>query len=63
MASPLFELLNNPVVNEIISTIFRIYLSKLTIYQRFLKYIYQNSQYINDSTRNIDLPTKIDIPS
>ncbi|EJP84629.1 hypothetical protein FC677_12560 [Bacillus cereus] len=63
MASPLFDLLNNPVVNEIISTIFRIYLSKLTIYQRFLKYIYQNSQYINDSTRNIDLPTKIDIPS
>ncbi|AFQ17273.1 hypothetical protein COD10_11940 [Bacillus thuringiensis] len=63
MASPLFDLLNNPVVNEIISTIFRIYLSKLTIYQRFLKYIYQNLQYINDSTRNIDLPTKIDIPS
>ncbi|PFU61563.1 hypothetical protein COK85_10710 [Bacillus thuringiensis] len=63
MTSSLFDLLNNPVVNEIISTIFKIYLSKLTIYQRFLKYIYQNSQYINDSTRNIDLQTKIDIPS
>ncbi|OOZ88839.1 hypothetical protein BHL25_07755 [Bacillus cereus] len=42
------------MVNEIISTIFRIYLSQLKIYQRFLK-------YIDDSTRNIDLPTKNDI--
>ncbi|PFQ80282.1 hypothetical protein COK26_16680 [Bacillus thuringiensis] len=54
---------NISIITYNISTIFRIYLSKLTIYQRFLKYIYQNSQYINDSTRNIDLQTKIDIPS
>ncbi|MDR4195577.1 hypothetical protein FO504_22360 [Bacillus cereus] len=31
-----------------ISTIFSIYLSQLTIYQRFFKYIYHNLQYIND---------------
>ncbi|PEA76109.1 hypothetical protein COM04_28695 [Bacillus wiedmannii] len=38
-------------VSEIISAI-------IFIYQRFLEYIYRNSKYINDSTRNIDLPTK-----
>ncbi|OUA51652.1 hypothetical protein BK785_24865 [Bacillus thuringiensis serovar bolivia] len=31
-----------------ISTIFSIYLSQLTIYQRFFQYIYHNLQYIND---------------
>ncbi|AZR78135.1 hypothetical protein CON18_16790 [Bacillus cereus] len=31
-----------------ISTIFQIYLSQLTIYQRFFQYIYHNLQYIND---------------
>ncbi|PDZ47337.1 hypothetical protein C6359_12760 [Bacillus wiedmannii] len=50
------------IVPEIISTIFRIYLSKPAIYQRFFKYIYRNSKYINDSTRNIDLPKKTSIP-
>ncbi|PRT05413.1 hypothetical protein C6356_08520 [Bacillus wiedmannii] len=40
-------------VSEIISAI-------IFIYQRFLEYIYRNSKYINDSTRNIDLPTKLD---
>ncbi|PGB56939.1 hypothetical protein COL95_02035 [Bacillus anthracis] len=44
-------LLKKLIVQEIISTIFR-------IYQRFFNYIYRNSQCINDSTRNIDLPTK-----
>ncbi|TKH37698.1 hypothetical protein FC690_07670, partial [Bacillus cereus] len=29
--------------------------------QRFFKYIYHNSEYINDFVRNIDLPTKSDI--
>ncbi|OPA05615.1 hypothetical protein BHL31_24380 [Bacillus cereus] len=47
-------------VNEIIPTIFRIYLSQLAIYQRFFKYIYHNLQYINDSIKDIDLTTKID---
>ncbi|MBR9744591.1 hypothetical protein CWB32_11505 [Bacillus cereus] len=36
-----------------ISTIFKIYLTQIQIYQRFLK-------YIDDSTRDIDLPTKFD---
>ncbi|QCX95191.1 hypothetical protein EJ379_17060 [Bacillus cereus ATCC 14579] len=36
-----------------ISTIFSIYLSQLTIYQRFFKYIYHNLQYINDFSTNI----------
>ncbi|ETT70137.1 hypothetical protein C174_28846 [Bacillus mycoides FSL H7-687] len=27
------------------------------IYQRFFDYIYRSSKYINDSKRNIDLPT------
>ncbi|AVP48872.1 hypothetical protein C2I25_17270 [Bacillus cereus] len=43
-----------------ISTIFRIYLSQLAIYQRFFKYIYHNLQYINDSIKDIDLTPKID---
>ncbi|PEK95536.1 hypothetical protein CN600_08190 [Bacillus mycoides] len=30
----------------------------MKLYRRFLEYIYRNSKYINDSTRNIDLPTK-----
>ncbi|OWW07939.1 hypothetical protein BUE63_22965 [Bacillus sp. MB353a] len=40
-------------MNEIISTIFRIYLSQLQIYQRFF-------QYIDVSTRDIDLSTNND---
>ncbi|TBX39819.1 hypothetical protein E0M35_26400 [Bacillus thuringiensis] len=36
------------LVYEVISSIFQIYLSQLTIYQRFFQYIYHNSQYIND---------------
>ncbi|PFN88868.1 hypothetical protein COJ67_10920 [Bacillus thuringiensis] len=47
-------------INEIILTVFQIYLSQLAIYQRFFKYIYHNLQYINDSTKDIDLTTKID---
>ncbi|PGC90714.1 hypothetical protein COM39_13255 [Bacillus toyonensis] len=39
---------NISIVTYNISTIFLIYLSQLTIYQRFFKYIYQNLQYIND---------------
>jgi len=35
-------------------------LQYMNLYQRFFKYIYHNSKYINDSTQNIDLPTKID---
>ncbi len=34
--------------------------SKLIIYQRFFKYIYHNLKYINDSTKDIDLPTNSD---
>ncbi|PGU26113.1 hypothetical protein COD22_09340 [Bacillus thuringiensis] len=41
-----------------ISTIFRIYLSHLEIYQRFFEYIYHILKYINDSTKDIDLMTK-----
>ncbi|PEB95579.1 hypothetical protein CN478_16005 [Bacillus cereus] len=33
---------------KFISTIFQIYRSFLSIYQRFFKYIYRNLQYIND---------------
>ncbi|OOZ81959.1 hypothetical protein BHL35_06350 [Bacillus cereus] len=40
-------------MNEIISTIFRTYLSQLQIYQRFF-------QYIDVSTRDIDLSTNND---
>ncbi|KAA0764961.1 hypothetical protein DN410_10105 [Bacillus sp. SH5-2] len=40
-------------MNEIISMIFRIYLSQLQIYQRFF-------QYIDVSTRDIDLSTNND---
>ncbi|PFM06421.1 hypothetical protein COC45_02820 [Bacillus cereus] len=48
------------MVHEIISTIFQIYRSQLAIYQRFFHYIDHNSQYINDSTKNINLPTNND---
>ncbi|OPA16031.1 hypothetical protein BHL21_16590, partial [Bacillus cereus] len=51
---------NISIITLNISTIFQIYLSQLSIYQRFFKYIYHNSQYINDSTMNINLPTKND---
>ncbi|RFT65811.1 hypothetical protein D0U04_17380 [Bacillus clarus] len=44
---------NNSLVNKIISAILQIYRPQLQIYQRFLK-------FIGDSTRNIDLQTKID---
>ncbi|OOZ97908.1 hypothetical protein BHL51_18065 [Bacillus cereus] len=33
----------------------------IIIYQRFFKYIYHNLKYINDSTKNINLPTNSDI--
>ncbi|PEX84808.1 hypothetical protein COJ50_13920 [Bacillus cereus] len=32
----------------------------MKLYQRFFEYIYHNLQYINDSTQNIDLPTRCD---
>ncbi|PEX84038.1 hypothetical protein CN450_19070 [Bacillus cereus] len=32
----------------------------MKLYQRFFHYIDHNSQYINDSTKNIDLPTNND---
>ncbi|AVP44958.1 hypothetical protein C2I25_07355 [Bacillus cereus] len=35
----------------------------MKLYQRFFKYIYRNLQYINDSTRDIDLPTNFDVKS
>ncbi|KAA0778048.1 hypothetical protein BAU22_09960 [Bacillus sp. 4048] len=54
------DFLNISVTTRNISTIFQIYLSQLAIYQRFFKYIYHNSQYINDLTQNIDLPAKND---
>ncbi|PEM05324.1 hypothetical protein CN602_06715 [Bacillus cereus] len=50
---------NISIVTCNISTVFRIYLSQLAIYQRFFKYIYHNLQYINDSIKEIDLITKI----
>ncbi|PFF84718.1 hypothetical protein CN338_22825 [Bacillus cereus] len=54
------DFLNISVTTRDISTIFQIYLSQLAIYQRFFKYIYHNSRYINDLTQNIDLPAKND---
>ncbi|OTY26557.1 hypothetical protein CBR58_16000 [Bacillus thuringiensis] len=47
-------------VHEIISTIFQIYRSLPLIYQRFFHYIDHYPQYINDSTRDINLPTNHD---
>ncbi|QFR27215.1 hypothetical protein FQZ25_04400 [Bacillus thuringiensis] len=50
--TPLYKYINDffniSIITHNISTIFPIYLSQLTIYQRFFQYIYHNSQYIND---------------